>query len=624
MSRTSNYRQRLQLFMSRPALTGMLIAAAAVFSYIPAMRAGFIWDDDAYVTENATLRTHDGLPRIWLEIGSTPQYYPLVFTTFWVEYRLWKLHPAGYHVSNILLHAAVSVLFWRVLRCLAVPWSCLAALMFAVHPIHVESVAWITERKNVLSSAFYLSAMWAYFRFRPLDDTVPSRPVLRRYYALAFVLFFCALFSKTITCSLPAAIAVVIWWRRGRLRLRDLAPLIPMLFVGVAMGLITVISEKQHVGAVGDYWSFTFVERCLRAEEALWFYLGKLVWPTNLTFIYPKWSIDVGNWRQYVLPLAVVGTLGVLWMWQGRLGRGPLATALLFGGTLLPALGFFDVYPMRYSYVADHFQYLASLTPHALLAAAVGRCLSPGKAETSDRWVLAERGGGAIGLRAFLPAGYVVVLAFLTWNQAKIYADSYTLWSDTLAKNPTAAIAYNHLAMSLMKQGRFAEAEGHFRKGLELCDHADTRLNLGTVRAAQGDMDEAILQFQESIRLDPERPDVPTNWGTALSRKGRWEESVGHFQEAHRIDPTFMPARLGLGCTLISQQRYDEAIEVFRESIRQSPENLDAHLSLATILQALGNTADAMVEYRQILQLDPNHPEARRRLYMLLSKPSRP
>jgi hypothetical protein len=350
-----------RLFLQRSAwLVALGIVCLTLLVYAPAISAGFIWDDDHYVTENMTLRSLAGLKQIWLDPKATPQYYPLVHTGFWVEYHLWGLDPKGYHLVNVLLHAANAVLVWLVLKRLGVPGALWAALIFALHPVHVESVAWVTERKNVLSTLFYLSAMLAYWRFWPADGAQPQTGAWR-WYGLALLLFVFALLSKTVTCSLPAAILLIRWWKTGRLASRDWLLTAPMFAVGLALALLTVYLEKHHVGAQGEEFTWSYLDRVLIAGRAIWFYAGKLIWPSNLIFIYPRWNIDASVWWQYVFPLAAAGVVLALLVLRNRLGRAPLTAVLFFIGTLTPALGFFDVYPMRYSFVADHFQYLASL-----------------------------------------------------------------------------------------------------------------------------------------------------------------------------------------------------------------------------------------------------------------------
>src|SRR5437870_3711674 len=384
----------------RPAVAGGSAAPAlalvllVVATYLPALRAGFIWDDDAYVTANATLRSFDGLRRIWLEPGAVPQYYPLTFTSLWLDYHLWGLHPLGYHLVNVLLHAANAILVWLVGRRLALPGAWFAAAVFAVHPVHVESVAWVTERKNVLSGALYLAAFLAYLR---------AAGGARGAYGLALGLFVGALLAKTVTCTLPVVLLLVLWWRNGRV---DVAPLLPFFVLGAAAGFVTAWTEGHHVGATGELWRLSLPDRCLIAGRALWFYAAKLAWPHPLAFIYARWHVDAAVWWQYLFPLAAAATVAALHLARGRIGSGPLVAALCYVATLAPAPGFVNVYPMRYSFVADHFHYLASLPPIALAAAGATRLPRP----------------------QVIGAGVLLALGTLAWRQALVYRDAETIW----------------------------------------------------------------------------------------------------------------------------------------------------------------------------------------------------
>ena len=344
-------------------LAGLILLLAPFVLYSPLFDAGYIWDDNALVTDNLNLRSLHGLWRIWFVPGATPQYYPATYSSFWLEYQFWGLNPVASHFVNVLLHSLNAIVLWRLLRFLGVPGAWLAAALFALHPVYVESVAWISERKNVLSGLLYLTSAWMFLRY-----ALGTR-VGRWLYAGSLSLFMLALFAKTITCSLPAVLVILIWWKRGEVDRRIWLTLLPFFIVGAALGLYTVWIEKHFVGAQGVDWDLSWVERCLIAGRALWFYAGKLFWPENLTFIYPRWVIDVRDWFQYLYPVAVVTLVAGLWFARGRIGRGPVAAVLIFCGTLVPALGFFDVYPMRYSFVADHFQYLASIGLLVLFAA---------------------------------------------------------------------------------------------------------------------------------------------------------------------------------------------------------------------------------------------------------------
>ncbi len=353
---------------SRLATGAGALVALTVLAYLPALRGGFIWDDDLHVTQNQLLRTWQGLVDIWLTPGAILQYYPLTHTSWWVQYHLWGLAPLGYHLVNVLLHGSSAAVLWRVLRRLAVPGAWMAAAVFALHPVQVESVAWVTELKNVQSGFFYLLALLGYLRWGLADDAEPAGG--RRIYALSFLSFACAVLSKSVTCTLPAAVALILWWKRGRLAPGQVVALVPLAAVSVAAGVLTAWWERHYVGAAGEDWALSLPERCLVAGRALWFYAAKLVWPFELAFTYRRWALEPHAWWPWFFPLGAVAVVVALAALRRRLGPAPLVAALYFSGTLGPALGFVDVYPMRYSFVADHFQYLASIGVITLLVAA--------------------------------------------------------------------------------------------------------------------------------------------------------------------------------------------------------------------------------------------------------------
>ena len=497
-----------------PVWQGGLIILLVFLAYLPTLRGGFIWDDDSYVTHNPTLHDLGGLQRIWFKVGAVPQYYPLVHTTFWLEYHLWALNPIGYHLINVLLHAVAAILLWQVLRRLQAPGAWLAAVIFALHPVEVESVAWVTERKNVLSAVFYFAAALAYLRFVAWEKPDRQNRFRWHWYLGALVLFLAALLSKTVTCSLPAVLLLVCWWKKGRVQRGDVMPLLPFFVVGVALGLMTAWIEKYHVGAQGADWSLTFADRCLIAGRALWFYAGKLVWPAPLTFIYPRWEIEPAVWWQWLFPIAAIGVVAGLWLARRRIGKGPLVAVLCFAGTLGPALGFVNVYPMRYSFVADHYQYLASVGLITLCAAGLAR------------------------IPRVIPAILVVLLGALTWQQTGIYRNPEILWRDTLAKNPDCWMAQNNLGTLFADKGRFDEAIENYRKAIQINpDHREALNNLGNALAAQGRLDEAIENYYKAIQINPNYFDALNDLGNALAAQGRFDEAIKNYYKAIQINP---------------------------------------------------------------------------------------
>lgn len=585
----------------------LALVVITCMAYVPAMRAGFIWDDDNYVTQNKSLRTLSGLIAIWTDPAATPQYYPFVHSMFWVEYQFWGLWPVGYHVVNILLHAANAILLWHVLRKLSLPAPWLAAAIFALHPVHVESVAWITERKNVLSGLFYLSSALAWLNFALASESPGGHSRFRwLWYTLSLLCFVAALLSKTVTVTLPAALLLIIWWRRGRISARDVLTLLPMFCIGIPFGIMTVWLERYHVGAIGEDWRFSFLERCLIAGRALWFYAAKLVWPSPLIFIYPHWNIDGTVWWQSLFPLAAVSVIAFL----GRKGKltGPLMAVLLFAGTLFPALGFFNVFPMRYSFVADHFQYLASI---ALIALATGAA----HAAFRRLGLQASRATHiATGMLLFLLAG-------LTWRQSGIYHDRESLWRDTITKNPACSMAHNNLGLVLSEQGRLMEASVEFRRVLQL-DSKDThaRLNLANLRNEQGRFDEALEQYELLLKQDPNNVLAHFNMANVLDALQRPKEAEVHYRRARELDPRNPQVRVNLATLLIQQQRLDDAEVELLEALRLAPDFALAHLNLAALFHQQGKQEQALVHAREGLRLAPRSSQAQQVLQHVQSK----
>jgi len=426
-----------------------LIGLAAIVAYIPALRAGFIWDDDAYVELNETLTSAGGLFDIWFQHTpeiAIPQWYPLVHTTFWIEFHLWGLEPFGYHLVNLILHLTSAWMLFTVVRRLGLPGAILIAGVFALHPVMVESVAWITERKNVLSMVFYLGAMKVYLRYAGLADADPGHGGRGKLWWIAFGLFACALTSKSVTFSLPFTILLITWWKRGRLEKADIVALLPFIVLGVAYGIYTSHLEDVKVGAHGPEWDQTLLERCLIAGRVPWFYFSKLIWPAELTFIYERWVVDVGEAWQFAFPAAVLLLVGALVFIAWKKGvRAPLAAVLMFGGTLFPAIGFVDVYPFRYSFVADHFQYHASLGIIVLVCA----------------W-LAARVPARIGMVAT-----VIVLGLYgarTWSQTHKYENKEVLYNSILDDNPDGWFAHNNLAAIYVVREEWQRGFDSYRK----------------------------------------------------------------------------------------------------------------------------------------------------------------
>ena len=602
----------------------LLLGLAVTVSYAPALKGGFIWDDESYVTENTNLRSAAGLRDIWLSPGSSPQYYPLVFTSFWAEYRLWGLRPLGFHLTNVALHLANALLLWWLLRSLAVPGAWLAAAIWGLHPVNVESVAWITERKNVLSGIFYLATLLLFVRpgagRDAADDTDGAfLPASRARLLAAYGCFFCALLSKTVTATLPLALVLLWWWKGISISARRLRLLAPLFAAGAGLASVTLWMEKYHVGAQGDEWALTLPQRFLVAGRALWFYAGKLLWPADLAFIYPRWDVQGAPWAHYLYPAAAAAVIAAFWLLRRRLGRGPLAAVLFFGVTLAPALGFIDYYPMRFSFVADHFAYLASIGIVVPAVALLHRGLDYGPARIS-RHARDPLGGRSASIGRAAAVALLVPLALLTWRQSGIYLDLETLWRDTIRKNPGAWMTHNNLGVALADRGQTAEAIEHYLTAVKLRpDFADGWVNLGDSYLVEGRTLEAIDQYLHGLRLTHILPKAHTGLGAALGRLGRAEEARAHLEEALRQDPKSEEARFQLA--LIPASYGDPATAERRlvDLLQLNPSHVRALLLLGDVLSAQGRATEALQRYREASRLRPDSAEAHNRIGVLLA-----
>jgi tetratricopeptide (TPR) repeat protein len=573
----------------------LVLIGLTLIAYLPAFRAGFIWDDPDYVTQNATLRSLDGLRQIWFVPRSLPQWYPMVHTTFWLEYQAWGLWAPGYHAVNVLLHAANAVLLYAILRKLQLPAAWLAAAVFAVHPVHVESVAWVTERKNVLSGMFYLASAWMYLKWSGFGvqgsgETQGNDKKGTQLFFFSLGLFVLALWSKTVTCSLPAAILLVVWWKRGRITWADVRPLVPFFVLGAASAMYTGYLERAHVGATGAEFDFSPIDRVLIAGRAVWFYVWKLILPMNLSFIYPRWEIESSKRWLFAFPLAAALLIVALFMLRRRIGRGPLAAVLFFGGTVLPALGFVNVYPMRYSFVADHFQYLASIGVIVLLVGALRRVTG----KTTP----------------YMPV-ILIPLGLMTFAQARVYEDKLKLWTDTAAKNSRSWMVHTNLGDALADAERVDDAFEEYRKALDLAPTLpETHWNVGIGLSRRGDLDGAMREYDEALRLEPKFPQAHFSRGNVYEERGQLDAARAEYERAVALKPDFAQAYYNLGVVAEKQDHLEDAIKAYRAAVANRLEYEAAHFSLANLLFKQGHYDEAAVHYSQVVHIDPRRAEA--------------
>jgi len=564
---------------ARTLSIALAIVLATVVAYAPSLPGDFIWDDDAHVTQNELLRDVEGLGAIWVP-RNTPQYYPVTFSALWAEFQLWGLEPLGYHLVNLALHALNALLVWRLFARIRVRPAWLVAALFALHPVQVESVAWVMELKNVLSGTFYLLAALSYLGF---DARLRAGQRASGRYALALALFVLALLSKSITCTLPAALVLWMLYEREPIGWRRLTPLAPLFAVGIALALYTAHLEQVHVGAQGHEFDYDLGERISISTRALLFYPWKLVAPWPLSFNYPRWTIDTGSLAAWWSAAAVIG-LAALALWAYRRGRrGPALAAAFYAGTAFPALGLITYYPMLFSFVADHFVYLPSLGVLALIAAG------------------AERAVRRLGWPAATSAVVALAAGVMTWFHSASFSDARTLYRHTIAGNPGSWLAKSELGSMLLvdaKSGRADDPARSLRESRELLqsavalkdDHYMVQYNTALVLFTLGEHAAALPHAERATELLPEFVrwgDPPMIRGLILNAMGRPDQAEPWCERALERDPENYTANLFLGDRKLARGEKEAALAHFQAARRAVPNaasarEVDARIRLSS------------------------------------------
>jgi protein O-mannosyl-transferase len=510
--------------ISRADLLSTLgIVTLAFVAYLPVLRAGFVWDDIA-VTENPVIGAADGLWRIWFDPRANvleDHYWPLVYTSFWAEFRLWGLTAPAYHAVNVLIHAANSVLVWLLLRRMGARGAAFAGVLFAVHPIHVESVSWIIERKDLLSGMFYLLSAYTFLGF-----TAGRRRGLQ---AASVALLAAAMLCKSIAVTLPVALLLALWWRNGRITRRDLLDVAPL----AAAAVIVATLDMWYLRTGGNEpLGLSLAERVVISGRAAWWYVARMMDPYPLMPIHPRWEATTAA-VAWLWPASMIAALGLLFVLRARIGRAPFAALAFLVLTAAPVLGLVPHGFMRFSFVAERFAYLASIGVIALAAA--GGAVLWDEARRADM-----RRGKHLLARIVLAGGAVVALEFatLTFGYCTVWRDSETLWSYAVRANPTAYEAHHQLAAALGQAGRIDEAIAAFEASLKLKpDYAEARANYALALEVKGDRTAALREAERAVRDKPGYGEGHNKLGAMLARSGRVAEAIPHFEEAVRIQP---------------------------------------------------------------------------------------
>jgi len=612
-------------FRGRDWFWALLLVAFVLIAYVRVFRAGFIWDDESHLTRNPCVIGPLGLKEIWTTAQAV--YYPLVLTTFWTLHKFIGLNPFPYHLLNVLLHAVSAVLLWRILQLLKIRGAWLGAALWALHPVMVQSVAWITELKNTQSCVFYLLAILFFLKWNDQGGAV-SRPPQRRtgdrrsfVFALSLFFFLLATLSKPSVVMLPFVLALCIWWMRGKARWRDVLTLTPFALISALASAWTIWEQKFHARAIGPDWAQTFPERLIIAGKAIWFYLGKLVWPHPLIFIYPRWEVNSSKVVAYLPLLAALAGLALLWFIRAKWGRAVFFASAYYVISLFPVLGFFSVFFFRYSFVSDHFQYLAGMGPLALAGAGIailfGRvCGTPTDFVPHLHAVLPSGSTTRIPrLRLVLSGGLcgilLVSLGFLTWRQTAEYHNVFSLYTATLQKNPSCWMAHYNLGIVLSEQGETNQAIDHYRRAVGLRpNYAEAHYNLGRLLVEQGQLDDAIAHYERATATDPADAEAQNNLGVTLFGIGRADDAIAHYRKALEIRPDYAEASCNLANALIAKGDFDGAIARYRACLAAIPDHEEARYNLASALLRKGRADEAIIQYQKVLQMHPESADA--------------
>jgi tetratricopeptide (TPR) repeat protein len=540
----------------------ILLALAVGIAYAPCIHNGFIWDDDANIFQNAALTEAGGLRRIWSTFDLY-QYYPLTFTSFYLEHLLWGFNPLGYHVVSILLQAVNATLVLLLLQQIGLsrPLALFISMLFAIHPIQAESVAWATERKNLLSGLFYFSSFLSYARF--------INSGRYRLYILSLLLFLGAILAKSVTVTLPASLLLLEFVRATSRKRTAILRLVPFVIPAVLMGIIAIYMETNRAGAVGDEFSFTAAERILIVSRALLFYPATIALPFNMSFIYPPWRTASGAYLDFWPILLLAGITVSLWIFRKRIPRIAWFSLGHYLVAIAPATGIINFYFMRYAFVQNHFQYIAGL----------GMMMAMGIAGAAiiRRIPLAARAAG--------PAATLLVIAgcgLLTFDQCGLYRNNTILWNDTIGKNPSCWMAFNNLGVIAVDEGKIQEGIAFYQTALSINPHIiETHNNLGAAYMLQGMTDQAIAEYQQAVAINPNLAQVRANLGMAYAKKGFLNEAVEELKMAVELNPSLTEAFYTLGSLLERQGAVRAAIEVYRGAIRYNPGHHKAYNNLA-------------------------------------------
>jgi protein O-mannosyl-transferase len=601
-----------------------LIALATFVAFLPVLQNGFVnWDDESLLVNNLNYRGLGWQQIRWMfSTFHMGPYQPLSWITYGLDYVLWGMNPVGYHLTNLILHCANAVFFYFVSRrlmalALAMPiregsWrlatsAAFAALMFAIHPLRVESVAWATERRDVMSGFFFLGTIYCYLRANssPDDDTQSQR-----WLSAALVTYVLSLLSKATAMTLPVILLILdiyplrrlngdlrsVWTSDQRGVLREK---IPFAVVAIAFAIIALVGQQQEA-ALRSLDNYNVELRLAQAFFGASFYVWKTLVPVRLSPLYEIPS--------YFSPLHLSIVAGVIttiiltisfYLFRNRWPAG-LAAWISYVLLLMPVSGIVAIGPQV---VADRYSYLPCLGWAVLAGATLYYCWR--------LWITGRVGLHSLVLTQSFAAVLLIGLGVLTSYQAQIWNNSETLWRHALALDEKSSFAHNNLGLALAGRGAFAEAINHFRRAVEI-DPAfvEAQTNLGYFLAQQGAPEEGIAHLRQALEIDPAFANAHNTLGNILGDRGESDKAMEHFRKALETNPKSAMTYYNLGRTLAKRGDLDAAKEYYRKALDLNPFDPDVHNNLGLVLQSQGNLPEAVAQFHNAVRVDPRYARA--------------
>ncbi|MBF0279914.1 MAG: tetratricopeptide repeat protein [SAR324 cluster bacterium] len=572
----------------------LFLAALTVIAYAPVMDAGSIIDDEKYYINDPLVNASDGLFSIWLKPfqnnGVWP-YIPITRSTFWLERQIGGLNLAVGHWGNVLFHCLAAALLGMILRFLHVRGALIISFCFALHPIHVQSVAWITERKNVVAAVFFFLTLWGFVNFEKKKKTT--------WYWLTLAFYAGALLSKTSTIMLPLIFVILRYWQRTSWSRTDFQILLPFFLLAGGAGSARIWFEIHAFGAVGEAYTRSFLERLLTAGHIPFFYLSKIVFPHPLIFTYPKWVIDPGHFFLYFPLLGLFVTMLLLLLKYRSWGSPIFLGLAAYGVLLFPVMGFFNNAWTKFSFVTDHWVYLPSIPLVILLLQGVLQFLDYFK-----KFKFHRIGSAGLGML------FILFLGGMTWHQASIYENRKTLWQTTIQDNPNSWLAYGELARAYTDDRQFEQALQNYSKALAIRKYPEAFHNRALTYFNLNRYDLALGDYNQALRLNPKYTEAYFNRGNVNFRMNRFQAAFADYNKTLSLNAKYVDAYFNRGLIHFRLNRFESAYEDYSRTLSLSKDYTEAYFNRGLSSFKMKKYEQALIDFNQTLALDSDYVEA--------------